>query len=359
MLAAQRPSLRLRAPPLVWRARARLSVPPRVVRRAPRRAFASAEGSADEIVLPPPPPVPNPLGVHALVFSGGWSEPEARRAAEGARDAGYDILEIPLLDPSSVDPAMTKRVLDEHGLVPTTSLGLRFDADVSSEDPEVVRRGEELLLDALDVTAEMGARYMCGILYSALGKYPAPCSALGYRNAVDAIKRVAKAARARGVTLGLEIVNRYETNVLNTAEQCVAFLDAVDEPNVKAHLDSYHCNIEERSARQAVLTLGADRLGYVHVGESHRGRLGTGSVDFVGLFWGLAEIGYEGPVVFESFSDAVVSDDLSAALCVWRSTWGEGEEGEVAEDARKYVLERIRAAEIAKDPNFDTIGDWF
>ena len=52
-------------------------------------------------------------------------------------------------------------------------------------------------------------------------------------------------------------------------------------------------------------------------------------------------------------------DDLSAALCVWRSTWGEGEEGEVAEEARKYVLERIRAAEIAKDPNFDTIGDWF
>ena len=118
-------------------------------------------------------------------------------------------------------------------LVPTTSLGLRFDADVSSEDPEVVRRGEELLLDALDVTAEMGARYMCGILYSALGKYPAPCRALGYRNAVDAIKRVAKAARARGVTLGLEIVNRYETNVLNTAEQCVAFLEG-------ARIDGWH-----------------------------------------------------------------------------------------------------------------------
>ena len=33
---------------------------------------------------------------------------------------------------------------------------------------------------------------------------------------------------------------------------------------------------------------------YVHVGESHRGQLGTGNVDFVQLFWGLAEINYTG-----------------------------------------------------------------
>ncbi len=57
---------------------------------------------------------------------------------------------------------------------------------------------------------------------------------------------------------------------------------------------------------------------YIHIGESHRGYLGTGSVDFEGLFRALAETGYKGPLTFESFSSVVVSPSLSTTLCVWR-----------------------------------------
>ena len=60
---------------------------------------------------------------------------------------------------------------------------------------------------------------------------------------------------------------------------------------------------------------------YVHIGESHRGYLGTGSVDFQGLFRGLAAIDYAGPLTFESFSSAVVSPSLSNTLCVWRNLY--------------------------------------
>lgn len=58
---------------------------------------------------------------------------------------------------------------------------------------------------------------------------------------------------------------------------------------------------------------------YVHIGESHRGYLGTGSVDFGALFRALAAADYEGPLTFESFSSAVVSPSLSNTLCVWRN----------------------------------------
>ena len=58
----------------------------------------------------------------------------------------------------------------------------------------------------------------------------------------------------------------------------MAFVNDVDEPNVKIHLDTYHMNIEERSLEAAVVLCG-DRLGHVHVGESDRGR-GMGNVDF-------------------------------------------------------------------------------
>ena len=129
--------------------RRRLALRP--ARALPPPAATSPEG------IPPPPTFPNPLGVHALVWTGGWSEPECRAACEGTAKTGYDLVEIPLLDPSSVDPDMTRRVLAEHDLRATTSLGLSFDADVSSPDEAIAKRGEALLDAALDVTAGMGA----------------------------------------------------------------------------------------------------------------------------------------------------------------------------------------------------------
>ena len=57
---------------------------------------------------------------------------------------------------------------------------------------------------------------------------------------------------------------------------------------------------------------------YVHIGESHRGYLGTGSVPWEPFWRGLVEMGYTGPLTFESFSSAVASKSLSTTLCVWR-----------------------------------------
>jgi hypothetical protein len=79
-------------------------------------------------------------------------------------------------------------------------------------------------------------------------------------------------AAANGVTLGLGVVNRYETNLLNNADQALAFIAEVDEPNVDVHLDTYHMNIEEDDMLGPVRRCG-DKLVYVHVGESHRGYL--------------------------------------------------------------------------------------
>ena len=134
--------------------------------------------------------------MHALVWTGGWSEADARDACARTKAAGYDLIEIPLLDPSSVDAEMTRQVLDEYGLRAATSLGLSFDADVSSEDDDIVAAGEDLLNDALAAAAGMGAEYMCGILYSSLGKYSTGPTVKGRANAVAAIKRLAVRAGA-------------------------------------------------------------------------------------------------------------------------------------------------------------------
>lgn len=152
--------------------------------------------------------VANQVGCHALTWVGGWSPEEARRAIAGTRHAGFDLIEIPLLDPSSVDTGMTRSLLGEYGLGVTTSLGLSTDADISSESASVAAKGEALLQRALQATSELGAPVMCGVLYSALEKYKGPLSAAGRASVVTRLRRLAAEADAVGVTLALEVVNR-------------------------------------------------------------------------------------------------------------------------------------------------------
>jgi len=283
------------------------------------------------------------LGVHALVWVGGWSPAEARQAIASTAEAGYDLIEIPLLDPSSVDARDTRRVLDEHGISAGCSLGLSPETNVSSEDPAAVAAGRRLLADALAATVELGADYLGGVLYGVLGRHEAVVSERGYANAVEAIRGLCDDAARDGVTIGIEVVNRYESNVLNTTAQALRFLDDVGAPNAVVHLDTYHMNIEEPGLAAPIEACGR-RLGYFHVGESNRGPLGTGTVDFDEAFAALDRIGYDGTVTFESFSSAVVSPALTRALCIWRETWDDGMD--LAISARRFV-ESQRAAAAA------------
>lgn len=283
----------------------------------------------------------NPLGAHALVWTAGWDDDDAHRAIEGAATAGYDLIEIPLLDPSSVNADMTRPLLEEHGIRATCSLGLDFDTDVSSDDPDTVHRGEQVLRDAVEVTRALGSTYLGGILYSAMGKYREPPTQAGWDNAVRVLASVAEEADRHGITLGLEPVNRYESNLINTPHQAMRFIDQTEASNIVVHLDSYHLHIETGDIGAAVRACG-DRVGYVHVGENHRGYLGSGQVDFPSLFRALAQIDYTGPITFESFSSAVVSDAFVGALAIWRDQWQDSDD--LAAHARRYIQDQLVAA---------------
>ena len=79
----------------------------------------------------------------------------------------------------------------------------------------------------------------------------------------------------------------------------------------------------------------------MHIGESHRGYLGTGTIDFDAFFTALKASGYTGPVTFESFSSAVVHPELSNTLAVWRNLWDDGED--LARHAYAFMARSPRA----------------
>lgn len=276
------------------------------------------------------------FGGHALVWVGDWSPTSARAAISSAARNGYDYIELAIFDPWNFDTKLTKDLLQEYGLRAHASLGLSAKTDVTSTDPSIVAKGDELLRKVTDVLHDIGGTELCGVIFSALAKYPTPASKENRNNSIKAMQRLADYAADKGINIDLEVVNRYETNIMNTGIEGLAFLDEVNRPNAFLHLDTYHMNIEEDGMQKSVLA-AKDRLGYVHIGESHRGYLGTGNVDFDSFFAALKKINYKGPITFESFSSAVVDPSLSNTLCVWRNLWSD------SDDLAKKSLDFMKA----------------
>ncbi len=284
------------------------------------------------------------IGVHALVWTGAVDVDALTDAAARTKDAGYGLLELSLHALEDMDLAASRRAFEDAAVAIACSRGLAPDADVSSEDTAVVARGEQLLRESIDATADLGGTILTGALYSAFGKASGPVSARGRANVVSALRTVSTHAAQRGVLLGLEVCNRYETNVVNTAHDALRLADDIGADNVMIHLDSYHMNIEEPNLIAPILEVG-DRLGYVHVGENNRGALGSGSIDFPALFWALEHVGYRGAITFESFSSAVVSEGLSNDLAVWRNLWDDSTA--LATGARAFIETGLAAAATA------------
>ena len=283
----------------------------------------------------------NRLGIHSFVWTGGATQEGLEEAMENSAACGFRLIELAYLRPEKFDLDRLAKRAQSLDLDIAVTMGLPVSADVSSEDQAVVKAGEELLASAVAAVRDIGGSKLGGILYSAHTKYGTMPSDRGRRNSVAAIAKTAEVAKAAGVDLVLEVVNRFETNLLNTTAQGLEFIAATGSDHVRLHLDTFHMNIEEANPAAAI-RLAGDKLGYFHIGESNRGYLGDGVIDFAGIFDALLDIGYARDVTFESFSNAVVDESLSLACAIWRDTWTESMP--LARHAKAFIDMRIDEA---------------
>jgi D-psicose/D-tagatose/L-ribulose 3-epimerase len=282
------------------------------------------------------------LGIHSFVWTDGQTQAGLEAALEQSAAAGFRLIEFAYLRPERFDLDALARRAAALDLAVTVTMGLPPSADVSSEDAAVVRAGEELLANAVAAVRDFGGTRLGGILYSAHHKYAAKPSERGRKNSIAAIARTAEVAKAAGVDLVLELVNRFESNLLNTTAQGLEFIAETGSDHVALHLDTFHMNIEEANPAAAI-RLAGDRIGYFHIGESNRGYLGDGVIAFDPIFNALLDIGYANDITFESFSGAVVDDALTVACAIWRDTWSDSRP--LAAHAKAFIdLKREEAA---------------
>lgn len=283
------------------------------------------------------------LGIHSFVWTGGQTQEGLEMALEKSAAHGFRTIEFAYLRPRLFDLDRLARRAAALDLTIGVTMGLPPDCDVSGTDPDVVARGRQMLRDALAAVRDLGGNKLGGILYSSHRKYDRQPTPDGWKNSVAVLHDIGEQGRAAGIDIVLEIVNRFESNLLNTAAQGMKFLRDANSDGLFLHLDTFHMNIEEASP-PAAIRLAGDRLGYFHVGESNRGFLGDGVIDFDPIFDALLDINYERDIVFESFSTQVVDEALSLACGIWRDTWTDNDP--LAEHAFHFI--RMKQAEARR-----------
>jgi D-psicose/D-tagatose/L-ribulose 3-epimerase len=274
------------------------------------------------------------LGIHSFVWTGGQTQEGLEMALRKSAEHGYRTIEFAYLRPEKFELGRLAKLAQSLDVEIGVTMGLPLDRDISSEDAATVKAGKAMLGDAVRAVRDIGGNKLGGILYSAHTKYNRQPSKRGWDNSVAAIAETAELAKNCGVDLVLEVVNRFETNLLNTTAQGLRFINDTGSDHVRLHLDTFHMNIEEASPAAAI-RLAGDKLGYFHIGESNRGYLGDGVINFDLIFDALLDIDYKRDIVFESFSTAVVDEGLSLACAIWRDTWADNDP--LAAHAKKFI----------------------
>lgn len=235
------------------------------------------------------------------------------------RDMGFDAVEIPVEDPGLIDNKLVKRALDDHGLQGIVCGAFGPTRDLTHEDPAVHQQCFDYLEKCFDLCNAIDATFLAGPMYSAVGKarmVPPKQRKKEWDLAVSNLHKVCEMAGPRGLSIALEPLNRFESDLVNTAEDVVRMAQDIDHPSARVMLDSFHMTIEERDIEQAILTTG-DKLIHVQVSENYRGTPGTGLTPWEAFRSGIEKVGYRGVISIESFTPEI--KELAGAVCFWKN----------------------------------------
>jgi D-psicose/D-tagatose/L-ribulose 3-epimerase len=234
-----------------------------------------------------------------------------------------------------------KAAAKDAGLSYTYIGGVTPDTDLASEDRIVRKRGIKFLEEQAQAVSDMGGSLLSGVLYSSwCQRLPVGKDRKALTDySVEAMREAIKAAEGCGVIFGLEVVNRFEHYMMNTAEEGVAFVEQVNSPCCKLLLDTFHMNIEEDNLREAIVKAGK-WLAHFHVGETNRRPPGRGRIPWPEVVAALHEIEFQGPIVIEPF--ITPDGDALRDMPVYRDLLGDAKLDEEASRSLVFLRSALK-----------------
>ena len=286
----------------------------------------------------------NPIGIYYAYWTQNW-DADFVPYVHKVKSLGFDILEVnagTVTRMSNGERDRLKNAALEAGIELTYCIGLTKEFDIASADSSVRNAGVAFLQDMARMLKYMGHRQLGGIIYSSWpGKLPVGDDK---RAAVDrsvaGMREVMKVAEECGAYFNVEVVNRFEQYIMNTAAEAVEYVGRVGSPNCRVLLDSFHLNIEEDDIRQAILTAG-DKLGHFHIGETNRRAPGRGRMPWDEMFGALREIRYAGAISMEPF--LVPGGEVGRDISVYRDLRDGLDLDAEAKRALEFVRQKLNA----------------
>ena len=260
-------------------------------------------------------------GIYAPYWTHEWTSDYEYYIKKVAK-LGFDILEISCaatLEKYVTDQQLLdlKKCADDNGIILTAGYGPTKQQNICSSDPEIVKKAFEFYETLLPKLKLMDIHILGGGLYGYWPvDYSLPVDKAGdLERSIKNMKIVGKIAEDCGVVLGMEVLNRFEGYMLNTCDECKAFIDAVDSPSVKIMLDTFHMSIEEDNIAAAIRKAGKD-LCHLHLGERNRKVPGKGTMPWDEIGQALRDINYQHAAVMEPF--VLQGGTVGKEIRVWR-----------------------------------------
>ena len=263
---------------------------------------------------------------------------------EKAAKLGFDFLEIACTPINGYDRETLldlKKAAADNGIFLTAGHGPNADQNLASSDPAVVANAKAFFTTLLKNLETLGIHSIGGGIYSYWPvDYSKPIDKPGdWARSVANVREIGKVAQDCGVDYCLEVLNRFEGYLLNTAAEGVKFVKEVDVPSVKVMLDTFHMNIEEDSIGGAIRSTKG-LLGHFHTGECNRRVPGRGRTPWHEIACALKDIRYNGTVCMEPFvrMGGKVGEDIK----IWRELEPGISEAKMDADAKAALdFERI------------------
>jgi D-psicose/D-tagatose/L-ribulose 3-epimerase len=278
------------------------------------------------------------FGINTFLFTSPFTNDSTKLFPKFKR-WGFESIEIPIEDPSHIDPAHVKRELDKHGLVCGTACAcVGPDRDLRGT-PKQQRDGLNYMMKVIDQMIVLECPALIGPVYSAVGRadaVPPGEYKKQWKTVVRNLKALCKYAQSKGKLIYMEPLNRFETDFINTCDQALKMVKDVGSPALKLHLDTFHMNIEEKNQAAAIRKAGK-LLGHVHACGCDRGTPGNDHIDWKGIAKALKDIRYDGDVVIESFTTDVKV--IARAAAIWRQI--EPTQDEIAVKGLKFLQKNL------------------